>query len=72
MKAILLACVLLASCAAVPTPPPVLPNIPGVEISDAERDACKREPCTVWTEKELGLLARKFYEAGYKAGVKSL
>lgn len=47
-------------------------TLPGVEISDAEREACKAETCSVWTPTELQNVARKLFEAGYKAGVKSL
>jgi hypothetical protein len=51
MKTILLLSVLLTGCESM---------IPGVEISDAERETCKAETCAVWTPDEL------------QAGVKSL
>jgi hypothetical protein len=63
MKAALVLCVLLASCAAAPD---------GVQISDDEAQACKAEGCTVWTNAELLELARTIYKKGYEAGRKSL
>ena len=53
---------LLTACAA----------INGVEITDDERKACEAETCTVWTIRELGVLTRKFWDQGYRVGVKSI
>lgn len=55
-------------------------SIPGVAASSAELAQCNAEGCTVWTQKELNIFfknaftlgAEKGYDAGYKAGVKSL
>jgi hypothetical protein len=37
-----------------------------------EEAACKAEGCTAWTVRELSQLARRFFNEGYRAGVKSL
>jgi hypothetical protein len=60
MKTALFALFLLTGCAT------------GVEMSKEEAEACKAEGCSVWTARELTMLARKFYSEGYKAGVNSL
>jgi len=44
----------------------------GVEMTKEEAAACKAEGCSVWTARELTMLARKFYSDGYRAGVNSL
>lgn len=61
MKTFLLSLVLLLSGCAV-----------NVTMDKDEEAACKAEGCTAWTVRELTLLARKFYNEGYKAGVNSL
>lgn len=60
MKTLLLFLALLGGCAI------------GIEMTKDEAKACKAETCSVWTIRELSLLARKFYNQGYKAGVESL
>ena len=44
----------------------------GVEISAEERELCKAQGCTVWTENELRTLVEQIYKRGYAAGSKSL
>lgn len=51
----ILAAVLLGGCAALPE---------GVTMSDEEREACKAQGCTVWTEDEL----RTLFIEGVKRG----
>jgi starvation-inducible outer membrane lipoprotein len=63
MKTAILAVLILAGCASVPT---------GIEMSEDEAKACKEQGCTVWTLQELHGLARRIFGEGYKAGVKSL
>lgn len=60
MKILILSLALLTGCAT------------GVTMDKDEEAACKTEGCTAWTIRELSMLARKFYNEGYKAGVKSL
>jgi hypothetical protein len=60
MKTALLALFLLTGCAT------------GVTMDKDEEAACKAEGCTAWTTRELSMLARKFYNEGYKAGVNSI
>ena len=45
---------------------------PGVAMTDDERAACEASGCTVWTQRELEGLARRFFQQGYNAGVKSI
>ncbi|WP_309679467.1 hypothetical protein [Polaromonas sp.] len=59
---LVLLALVLSACAA----------IPGVAITDDERAACEASGCTVWTQRELEGLARKFFQQGYDAGVKSI
>ena len=61
MKTALILCVLLAGCA----------STTGVQIDDKERAACAAEGCTVWTERELLQLARKFFREGWDAAAKA-
>ena len=61
MKAALLA-LLLAGCA----------HIPGVDITDSERDACREKTCSVWTFDELKSLANRFLNEGFQLGKKSI
>lgn len=63
MKTLLLITVLALSGCAI---------APGVQMDDAEKQACKAETCTVWTPKELNGLARELFRKGYEAGVKSI
>lgn len=42
-------------------------TIPGVEISDEERAACKAEGCSVWTRAELEDLVRAAMLKGIEA-----
>lgn len=44
----------------------------GVTMTKDEEAACKVQGCSAWTMQELEGLARKFYELGYHAGVKSI
>lgn len=44
----------------------------GVDISAEERELCKQQGCTVWTENELQTLVENIYKRGYEAGRKSL
>ncbi len=60
MKILILSLALLSGCAT------------GVTMDKDEEAACKVEGCTAWTVRELGLLARKFFNEGYKAGANSL
>ncbi len=60
MKILMFSLALLTGCAT------------GVTMDKDEEAACKAEGCTAWTTRELSMLARKFYNEGYKAGVKSL
>lgn len=62
MKTLLLCALLLSGCA----------TIKGVEISEAEREACEAHSCTVWTPAELLGLLRRVWQGGYQAGVKSI
>lgn len=47
-------------------------GMPGVAVTDEERETCAANGCTVWTKQELDSLARHFFQKGYDAGVKSL
>lgn len=60
MKIALVAFFLLTGCAT------------GIEMTKEEAEACKAEGCSAWTMRELTLLARKFFNEGYKAGVNSI
>jgi hypothetical protein len=60
MRAIALA-LLLTGCAA-----------PGVQMSDAEREACEKDGCTVWTRAELTQFFQRAVKMGYELGKKSL
>jgi len=55
--------VVLSGCASLPG---------GVAMTDDERKACEASGCTVWTQGELEGLARRFFQQGYNAGVKSI
>lgn len=59
MKAALLA-LLLAGCASMPE---------GVTMTEADKATCKKESCTVWSEKELNALIMLAIEQGYKKGL---
>lgn len=59
MKTLLL-CLTLAGCAT------------GVQMSDAEREACERDGCTVWTRAELTILFNRAVRVGYELGKKSI
>ena len=59
MKTIIL-CLTLAGCAS------------GVQMSDAEREACEREGCTVWTRAELTILFNRGVLLGFEMGNKSI
>ncbi len=61
MKTALIA-LLLTGCA----------SFEGVTMTEAEAKACKEQGCTVWTVQELTGMARRFFQEGYKAGVKSI
>ena len=64
MKTLILsAAVLLCGCAAVPE---------GATMSEEEREACKAEGCTVWTQQELQQVFMQGVKRGYAAGAKSL
>ena len=43
-----------------------------VAISDAEREVCEAQGCTVWTPAELEALLRRAWQGGYQAGYKSI
>lgn len=60
MKTLIISVFLLSGCAI------------GVDMNKAKIEACKAEGCTAWTAHELSMLARKFYNQGYKAGVNSI
>ena len=62
MKTLLFTMLLISGCS----------SIKGVEITEHERKACESLGCTVWTDQELGSLARRFFQQGYSAGVKSI
>lgn len=47
-------------------------SLPGVAMTDDERKACEASGCTVWTQRQLEGLARRFFQQGYNAGVKSI
>ena len=44
----------------------------GVQMDDKERAACAKQGCSVWTDDELGGLARQFFKWGYEEGKKSI
>lgn len=42
-------------------------TIPGLQISDEEREACKEHGCSVWTQAELEALVRAAMIKGIEA-----
>lgn len=61
MKAVLFSILLLSGCAS---------TIPGVKISESEREACAAsQDCTVWTKQELTNFANqviRWYRSQYE------
>ena len=51
----------LSGCAQMPA---------GVVMTDAEREACATEVCSVWTDAELKKLAAVMLQRGYQIGRK--
>lgn len=47
-------------------------TIEGVKISDAEREECKAQGCTVWTDADLARLMQNAHSIGYQRGRASL
>lgn len=47
-------------------------TIEGVRISEAEREKCKEEGCTVWTDSDLQRLMKNIFSIGYQKGAASL
>ena len=56
-------CLMLAGCATFPE---------GMKITEPERETCKTQGCTVWTDGELREVAKHFFREGYKAGKSTL
>lgn len=52
----------LSACATAPD---------GLQMTKDEREACKAQGCTAWTEAELRMLTHAAWREGFKAGVKS-
>ena len=44
----------------------------GIIMDEKEKIECRDNGCTVWTLDDLKSLGQKFYQEGYKDGVKSI